>query len=756
RRDDPKKPLTLLHLIRLFKATRCSGKEISSLIELLTACISYAEPGAVDMKPYLIEPDHFEPVWRLYFDPLIIESVKCADSAIEKAACGQTVYSASRSITVKWSDGREDFYDDGNVEARERVDDLVHMALSVCVRKEQLMKLLESIQLCLSKADHVIPAWIRLYRHLTTLTLFDDDMSRILFDQFFTVDMYSPSQIVEFINELFEIWPKINDQNIVESVSINIAKLIENIIAFKTNESSTLVEQLIERICASTPAQNVRGHLCFYFLLHDTLALCNSKDLTSALKKVDLPILIWYADYVFLKTGNTDQHRRYLLSILKNVSMFSQHDLLYHWIERTASSCVSEETIGFELIESSICPTSTLPMYVLHSSTDRIDQLLTCVKSPCAIKYINTFLLIIEGLARSSQAQKYLFRTNFYLTLQSWLDQLSSSDTDPIQSTTSIVRIVHLLLDMASSKSFMHVDDIVRFFLNNYMKKILGINFENNSPLARIILFLHSHSDVSFSMDITNIFTLLFQSLKGEAFVVTSATSHFVCLSKEIVKPSSYHIFTTLFTPFVPQLMGLLGHTGSLKLAATIILAELLDLSPNEREILSLNATSTSDMNSNVEAGINDSKTQQHAFFSTEIKNKQNYVQVRKEDFVKAEKLLDELKKSAANKLDNHLRTYLPEVQPDSNILTSTEDENQDRLTLTETALENVSKVMEVINDPVPILLEGSTGVGKSASIMEAAYLCGRRELVRYNMSSRVSIADLLGKVALVVDLDTQ
>ncbi|CAF4794749.1 unnamed protein product, partial [Rotaria sp. Silwood1] len=555
RRDDPKKPLTLLHLIRLFKATRCSGKEISSLIELLTACISYAEPGAVDMKPYLIEPDHFEPVWRLYFDPLIIESVKCADSAIEKAACGQTVYSASRSITVKWSDGREDFYDDGNVEARERVDDLVHMALSVCVRKEQLMKLLESIQLCLSKADHVIPAWIRLYRHLTTLTLFDDDMSRILFDQFFTVDMYSPSQIVEFINELFEIWPKINDQNIVESVSINIAKLIENIIAFKTNESSTLVEQLIERICASTPAQNVRGHLCFYFLLHDTLALCNSKDLTSALKKVDLPILIWYADYVFLKTENTDQHRRYLLSILKNVSMFSQHDLLYHWIERTASSCVSEETIGFELIESSICPTS---------------------------------------------------------------------------------------------------------------------------------------------------------------------------------------------------------HTGSLKLAATIILAELLDLSPNEREILSLNATSTSDMNSNVEAGINDSKTQQHAFFSTEIKNKQNYVQVRKEDFVKAEKLLDELKKSAANKLDNHLRTYLPEVQPDSNILTSTEDENQDRLTLTETALENVSKVMEVINDPVPILLEGSTGVGKSASIMEAAYLCGRRELVRYNMSSRVSIDDLLGKVALVVDLETQ
>ncbi|CAF5228047.1 unnamed protein product, partial [Rotaria magnacalcarata] len=63
---------------------------------------------------------------------------------------------------------------------------------------------------------------------------------------------------------------------------------------------------------------------------------------------------------------------------------------------------------------------------------------------------------------------------------------------------------------------------------------------------------------------------------------------------------------------------------------------------------------------------------------------------------------------------------------------------------------------MEVVNDPVPILLEGSTGVGKSASIMEAAYLCGQRELVRYNMSSRVSIDDLLGKVALVFNEKTE
>ena len=54
-------------------------------------------------------------------------------------------------------------------------------------------------------------------------------------------------------------------------------------------------------------------------------------------------------------------------------------------------------------------------------------------------------------------------------------------------------------------------------------------------------------------------------------------------------------------------------------------------------------------------------------------------------------------------------------------------------------------KILEVLDDPIPILLEGSTGVGKSASVMEASQQSGRT-LVRYNMSSRVTIDDLLGK----------
>ncbi|CAF4545750.1 unnamed protein product, partial [Rotaria magnacalcarata] len=200
-----------------------------------------------------------------------------------------------------------------------------------------------------------------------------------------------------------------------------------------------------------TPAQNSRGHLLYYFLLNETLILCNSANLTSAIKKVDMSIIVWYTDHVLSKSDHSEQHQPVLLSIVKHISMFTQHDLLNQWIERAASQSECEEMIIYELIENSLCPTSTLPIYVLHSSADRIDQLLKCVRTPGAIKYVNNFLLIAESLANSDQAQKYLFRSNFYLILQSWLNDLSS-DTD--QSTAITVRILHLLLEIGSSRYF--------------------------------------------------------------------------------------------------------------------------------------------------------------------------------------------------------------------------------------------------------------------------------------------------------------
>ncbi len=55
---------------------------------------------------------------------------------------------------------------------------------------------------------------------------------------------------------------------------------------------------------------------------------------------------------------------------------------------------------------------------------------------------------------------------------------------------------------------------------------------------------------------------------------------------------------------------------------------------------------------------------------------------------------------------------------------------------------------MEAASSPIPLLLEGGTGMGKSATIQEAARLTGN-QLIRFNMSSHITVDDLLGKTTL-------
>ena len=71
---------------------------------------------------------------------------------------------------------------------------------------------------------------------------------------------------------------------------------------------------------------------------------------------------------------------------------------------------------------------------------------------------------------------------------------------------------------------------------------------------------------------------------------------------------------------------------------------------------------------------------------------------------------------------------------------------------LTETTKTNLDKILQ--SQVNPILLEGGTGVGKSATIQIAADL-SQKKLVRFNMSSKINIDDLLGKVMFSKDAAT-
>ena len=92
-------------------------------------------------------------------------------------------------------------------------------------------------------------------------------------------------------------------------------------------------------------------------------------------------------------------------------------------------------------------------------------------------------------------------------------------------------------------------------------------------------------------------------------------------------------------------------------------------------------------------------------------------------------------------------------------LLNSSHDKREydeiNELCMTDTAIENINMILQIIDDPIPILIEGSTGIGKSAAVIEAAKMSGNK-LIRFNMSSHITIDDLLGKPMLQSDSNNQ
>ncbi|CAF5160587.1 unnamed protein product [Rotaria sp. Silwood1] len=161
------------------------------------------------------------------------------------------------------------------------------------------MDLLSSMQPSFIKAIHLFPPWLRLYVHLSKLPYFDVTISQYLFERLQEVNIESyGAALVQFIFDLFNIWPSLSDSHLLNSVRDRIVQLIRILIMHKTQDSNVLIEKLTERICANTPAHNIRGHLCFFLLLSDLLPKYYEAGLSGAIKKIDKNTLLWYVDLV--------------------------------------------------------------------------------------------------------------------------------------------------------------------------------------------------------------------------------------------------------------------------------------------------------------------------------------------------------------------------------------------------------------------------------------------------------------------------
>ena len=88
-----------------------------------------------------------------------------------------------------------------------------------------------------------------------------------------------------------------------------------------------------------------------------------------------------------------------------------------------------------------------------------------------------------------------------------------------------------------------------------------------------------------------------------------------------------------------------------------------------------------------------------------------------------------ELQTQNSLNVDDELLIYIPTSEP---------------LVETETMKKNLNLIMSAVMNPVNLLLQGPTGVGKTAVITEAARRCGA-PLIRFNMSSSTTIVNIFG-----------
>lgn len=186
-----------------------------------------------------------------------------------------------------------------------------------------------------------------------------------------------------------------------------------------------------------------------------------------------------------------------------------------------------------------------------------------------------------------------------------------------------------------------------------------------------------------------------------------------------------------LCKPYVSRLMHWVSIAGNnLQKISVHLLAILLTLSPEELEIIQMAYKLEQSITSpdSVPRSINELK-----FFSE-----------------KQTKLLESAigpDMTPSDWVNIHLEQPLANI---SHILPPPEAERA-ILVGTPTTIANIHRIAAAAIMKTPLLLQGPAGVGKTATISEAAHQSGNtKQLIRFNLSTQTAIEDLIGKVMLV------
>lgn len=311
-----------------------------------------------------------------------------------------------------------------------------------------------------------------------------------------------------------------------------------------------------------------------------------------------------------------------------------------------------------------------------------------------------------------------------------------------VRQHTAILGLLHKL-DAASNEGspvstwlWLYLDDLFR-----RLESLVEQGSEQSQPAASMVI---GNPTLVAIKHLQQLATMLTKSQPGQTGKNPAERSSFAAVLGSRMSASC-----------LPQLATLLAASDrEVAAAAATCLMQLLP-GFGEVEIQSILKQTSSDGGSSKEPNSSDAAAV--AFFSPEQKVQQRNKQpTRAQDFKNMADLLEthiqmrKLAKKKVGKGSTSTQVRLPVIPATGATALQSQDCSDstaaDSMVMTPTTLENLNRILDVVDNPAALLLEGPTGVGKSATVIEAARSNGKK-LVRFNMSSQITPDDLMGRV---------
>ena len=736
------------------------GEDCDDLIRLIIWLINEKVEGK---KLEVFFNTDISELWLLFFDPLYVEQVHRVDlnevdlNDLNEVIGKQDIYNLKENIklpvTVYWTDNRSDEISNKHYR-RQRVDEIVYLLFDVSIDKNclELMKsiphgkILKTIETCtnellktsrkaflskqlifftkkmcsLKESDGVSQKSKSLFNHILDVltsnyksllnsnefvasiidvaikfsTLFQNDSMNAFLHQFGSV--LTESRIVEIIDSIFDkLLTKLNDQDLINLLQL--ANMSFDELSKRLFQHTTLTFSLewlkfnFEQIVDSIEGQEV-----IYKVMKQLFCVMPS---VTFLKLINL----------YLESNNP----LYVYCLSNCVTVPSLKSVRENFDEENFNS----------LNEAIIKLTDA---FNLNEESEHLSE---------SLQFLISFLLSCSSKIRENSSLRKKFYEKSFVDLLLVMIKFKE-----IKSFSLKISIFNFILNAISDESFSKVNEVVEQIINDI--EIYGGLFNEEN----LFLFLNLlKSKPEFLQQFLGRIINLIEANE------TNAQKFFASLLKCFEKLSEELIFLihNKLKEHVGKFIDLLSQKDSKKIAIKF-LCKLLNFNEEEKRIMNLNYGLQERNRAESEESLE--KNEKYLFFTTEnLENKKKRIvknnadEVTQADIDAATTILDENLKTLKDQSQLKIKLF-------KNIGEFEKVANSLNFVLTETTISNLNRLLQP--EVSPILLKGDTGIGKSATIQVAAYIRGKK-LIRFNMSSQVTVDDLLGKVTIVKNVMT-